>query len=240
MGCEREQEEILTGLFMNFRVISRASGGRVAEKTPTCTPRPALTECLWSAVSQGHCRISAAKQSRSIVPSSMHACAVMSVQQSCSFFTAKFTLAVPRDRHGTLSCAAHLQLGRQQLEDVIDLVLETAREHLVGLVQHEHPDGVSPQGAAAQHVVHASGRAHNHVHSSLEDASVLTHAGATHTGVALDLQSIGAGQRPCCAASGSAGLIRQRSLWILHPLSPFYCRRQNTTYLSNCIEDVIV
>jgi len=26
----------LTGLFMNLRVISRASGGRVAEKTPTC------------------------------------------------------------------------------------------------------------------------------------------------------------------------------------------------------------
>ena len=28
-----------TGLFMNLRVISRASGGRVAENTPTCRPR---------------------------------------------------------------------------------------------------------------------------------------------------------------------------------------------------------
>ena len=27
---------VLTGLFMNFRVISRASGGSVAENTPTC------------------------------------------------------------------------------------------------------------------------------------------------------------------------------------------------------------
>lgn len=26
----------LTGLFMNLRVISSASGGKVAEKTPTC------------------------------------------------------------------------------------------------------------------------------------------------------------------------------------------------------------
>lgn len=29
----------LTGLFMNLRVISSASGGRVAENTPTCTDR---------------------------------------------------------------------------------------------------------------------------------------------------------------------------------------------------------
>jgi hypothetical protein len=34
-GCEGE--EALTGLFMNLRVISSASGGRVAENTPTCT-----------------------------------------------------------------------------------------------------------------------------------------------------------------------------------------------------------
>ena len=32
----------LTGLFMNFRVISRASGGRVAENTPTCMFRICL------------------------------------------------------------------------------------------------------------------------------------------------------------------------------------------------------
>jgi hypothetical protein len=33
---------------------------------------------------------------------------------------------------------ACLQLRRQQLEDVIDLVLETTRQHLVGLIQCEH------------------------------------------------------------------------------------------------------
>jgi hypothetical protein len=38
--------------------------------------------------------------------------------------------------------STHLELGGQQLEDVIDLVLETAREHLIGLVQGEHLDVV--------------------------------------------------------------------------------------------------
>ena len=33
----RVMRRVRTGLFMNFRVISRASGGRVAENTPTCT-----------------------------------------------------------------------------------------------------------------------------------------------------------------------------------------------------------
>jgi len=54
---------------------------------------------------------------------------------------------------------AHLQLGGQQLEDVVDLVLEPAGEHLVGLIQHKHLDAVGAQAAAAEHVVHAAGGA---------------------------------------------------------------------------------
>jgi hypothetical protein len=68
--------------------------------------------------------------------------------------------AVPHTR-------THLDLGGQQLEDVVDLVLEAARQHLVGLVQHKHLDGVGAQGAAAQHVVHTPGGAHHHVHAAL-------------------------------------------------------------------------
>lgn len=36
----------------------------------------------------------------------------------------------------------HLELGWQQLEDVIDLVLEAAGQHLIGLIQGEHLDVV--------------------------------------------------------------------------------------------------
>jgi hypothetical protein len=61
--------------------------------------------------------------------------------------------------------ATHLQLGWQQLEDVVNLVLEAAGEHLIGLVQHKHLDAVGAQAAAAQHVKHAAGGAHHHVHT---------------------------------------------------------------------------
>ena len=37
-----------TGLFMNLRVMSRASGGRVAENTPTCRPRQQYGQVLWT------------------------------------------------------------------------------------------------------------------------------------------------------------------------------------------------
>lgn len=90
----------------------------------------------------------------------------------------------------------HLQLGGQQLEDVIDLVLESTGQHLISLIQNKHPDGVSPQGAAAQHVIDAARRSHNDVDSSLENAGVLTHAGTTHTGVALHLQGVATSQYP--------------------------------------------
>lgn len=80
-----------------------------------------------------------------------------------------------------------LELGRQQLEDVVDLVLETAREHLIGLIQHEHADVVRPQSAPPQHVVHAARGADNAVNATLQDTGVLADTGASHTGVALDL-----------------------------------------------------
>ena len=47
---------------------------------------------------------------------------------------------------------------------------------------------VSTQRATAQHVVHAAGGSHNHVHASLEDTGVLTHAGSSHACMALHLQ----------------------------------------------------
>jgi hypothetical protein len=124
----------------------------------------------------------------------------------------------------------NLQLGGEQLEDVIDLVLETPREHLVGLVQDKHLrawqnawawtsqmgerkhmmmraqrtqlpippcaldssclDAVSPEAAPAEHVIDASGRAHDDMDTSAQNASVLANAGSTDAGVALDLQVI--------------------------------------------------
>jgi hypothetical protein len=78
---------------------------------------------------------------------------------------------------------AYLDAGRYGLKDLVDLVLEAARQHLVGLVEHEHLsdcvivtqcetrlhtthlDVVSAQMAAAQHVIHATGRADDNVNA---------------------------------------------------------------------------
>lgn len=82
----------------------------------------------------------------------------------------------------------YLQLGGQELEDVINLVLESARQHLVSLVEHEHPDGVGTQGATAQHIVHAAGRANDNMNTTLQDPGVLADAGAANTCVAFHLK----------------------------------------------------
>jgi hypothetical protein len=44
------------------------------------------------------------------------------------------------------------------------------------------------QAAATEHVVHAARGTDHDVHAGRQDAGVLTHAGATHAGVALHLQ----------------------------------------------------
>mmetsp|Transcript_12945 Transcript_12945/g.22833 ORF Transcript_12945/g.22833 Transcript_12945/m.22833 type:complete len:225 (-) Transcript_12945:375-1049(-) len=85
---------------------------------------------------------------------------------------------------------AHLQLRGQQLEDVINLVLEPTGQHLIGFIQHKHLDGVRTQVAATKHVIHTPRGAHHSVHTITQDASVLTHTGATHACVALHLQVV--------------------------------------------------
>ena len=79
---------------------------------------------------------------------------------------------------------AHLALRRHEAEDVVDLVLETAGEHLVGLVKDEELDRVGEQSTTVDHVKHAAGGADNDVNALLEAAHVLTDARATDAGVA--------------------------------------------------------
>lgn len=116
-------------------------------------------------------------------------CAVVQLRRS-NALCCKLAILKSKEQTRLLMKAsqAYLQLRWQQLEDVVNLVLEPTRKHLVSLVQDEHPDGVSPQGATTQHIVDAARRAHDDVHSSLKDAGILAHGGTTHTGVTLDLQ----------------------------------------------------
>eukprot|EP00955_Chlamydomonas_euryale_P102321 365412-Chlamydomonas_euryale.AAC.15 len=82
---------------------------------------------------------------------------------------------------------ANLDLRWQQLENVVDLILKAAREHLISLVQREHLDVVRTQGAATEHIVHTTRRTNNNMDASAQDAAILTNRGAADTSVALDL-----------------------------------------------------
>ena len=59
-------------------------------------------------------------------------------------------------RHGS-GKQDHLDFRSQRTENVVDLVLETARQHLVSLVEHEHLDVVDTEDTARNHVKHTAG-----------------------------------------------------------------------------------
>ena len=57
---------------------------------------------------------------------------------------------------------------RDGLEDALDVVGEAHVEHLVGLVEHDHLDGVERQRTAADVVDDAAGGADHDVHAAVE------------------------------------------------------------------------
>lgn len=83
-------------------------------------------------------------------------------------------------------------LGRlgEELEDVVDLLGETARQHLIGLVENEHLHGVGLEDAALDHVVDTAGGTDNDLGTVLESLHVVTDAGTTDTGVALNVHEV--------------------------------------------------
>mmetsp|Transcript_52788 Transcript_52788/g.125662 ORF Transcript_52788/g.125662 Transcript_52788/m.125662 type:complete len:235 (+) Transcript_52788:834-1538(+) len=84
----------------------------------------------------------------------------------------------------------HLDLGREELEHVVNLVLETPREHLIGLVEHEDLHGVRAECAAVDHVVHAPRRPHNNLDARLELPDVVAHVGPADARVAHNVHVI--------------------------------------------------
>jgi hypothetical protein len=85
---------------------------------------------------------------------------------------------------------AHLHLLRHKLEYIINLVFEAAREHLVGLVQHEHLDVRDAESAAVDLIVNTAGGADDNVDAFLQLADVVSHVGASDAGVALRLHEV--------------------------------------------------
>lgn len=78
----------------------------------------------------------------------------------------------------------------QKLEDVVDLVGETTRQHLIGLVEDEHLHAVSLEEAALDHVVDTAGGTDDDLGAVLESLHVVTDAGTTNAGVALNVHEV--------------------------------------------------
>lgn len=92
------------------------------------------------------------------------------------------------ERHGGRE-QSHLHALREKLENVVDLVLETARKHLVGFVEDEQSYAFETEGAPVDHVEHTAGGAHHNVDAVLKSADVIAHGGTAHAGVHLALAS---------------------------------------------------
>ncbi|KAI7165319.1 ATP-dependent RNA helicase [Hortaea werneckii] len=111
-----------------------------------------------------------------------------------SFSTAMFAHELGGDLKDILRHGSREQddLGGlwQELEDVVDLLSETARQHLVSLVEDEHLHAVGLQHAALDHVVDTARSANNDLRAVLQRLHVVPHAGATNAGVALDVHEV--------------------------------------------------
>jgi hypothetical protein len=91
-----------------------------------------------------------------------------------------------QDVHGQGSREeGNLDLAGEILEDILDLLLETTREHLVGLVENEDLEVVALEEALLHHVVDTTWGADNDVHSLLEDLDFIADDGSADAGVDL-------------------------------------------------------
>lgn len=95
-------------------------------------------------------------------------------------------------RHGSGENRTLNRFGHE-FEHVIDLLLEAARQHLVGLIEHEQTDGVQAKGSATDHVVDTTRCAHHHMHTLLQSADILSDSGTTDTAVDADVHEVADG-----------------------------------------------
>mmetsp|Transcript_108445 Transcript_108445/g.221388 ORF Transcript_108445/g.221388 Transcript_108445/m.221388 type:complete len:316 (+) Transcript_108445:339-1286(+) len=89
---------------------------------------------------------------------------------------------------------ADLNVGRQGLEDIINLILEAARQHLICLVKDKYQKVVHPQVPLPDHVKDTAGCADDEVLALSQFVDVVAHRCATDACVALDVVVVAKGQ----------------------------------------------
>jgi hypothetical protein len=79
---------------------------------------------------------------------------------------------------------------RKKLEDVVDLLGETTRQHLISLVKNEHLHGVGLEETTLDHVLHTARSSNDDLGTVLKSLHVITDAGTTNASVALDANEV--------------------------------------------------
>ena len=77
---------------------------------------------------------------------------------------------------------------------VIDLLLESLIQHLVGLVQHQHLDAPGPQSPPPNHVKYPPRGSRHHVLPVIKLPDVLSEIGSSDAGVTLDVHVVSKSQ----------------------------------------------
>ena len=80
-------------------------------------------------------------------------------------------------------------LGKE-LENFVDLVLETTAQHFIGLVKTEKLDVVGPECPTVDHIVHPSWSTDNNVNALLELSHVLADVRTADASVAFDVHVV--------------------------------------------------
>jgi len=93
---------------------------------------------------------------------------------------------------------------RRQTEDLVDRVHEPHLQHLVGLIEHDEPQGCKTQGAALEVVHYASGRAHDDVRPATQRGQLRRVALA-----AVNRQNVKTGKMTRVFLEGLGNLDRQ-------------------------------
>jgi hypothetical protein len=83
-----------------------------------------------------------------------------------------------------------LDILRKELEDLVDLVLETTRKHFVSLVKTEDLDVVGTKRAAVDHVINTARGTHDDLDALLELGHIFPDVGSANTSMALNIHVI--------------------------------------------------
>mmetsp|Transcript_21655 Transcript_21655/g.38242 ORF Transcript_21655/g.38242 Transcript_21655/m.38242 type:complete len:419 (-) Transcript_21655:49-1305(-) len=79
----------------------------------------------------------------------------------------------------------NLHLLGEEAEHFVDLVTETARKHLISLIEDEEHDRVGADSVTAKHIPNAAGGSYHDVNTFLKDADIVANSGTTNTAVDL-------------------------------------------------------